>query len=90
LTAILLGLTLAQLSRIGNDYWITVWINKQIPGFSEAQYQWTYALWSLVQAFFMVITGMLCSMASAVAAEKVHRGAISKVFAVRLLILIDN
>ncbi|CAB4387319.1 unnamed protein product [Rhizophagus irregularis] len=76
--SLLFLLIMMQATNIGNNYWLTVWINKQL-NLSEAAYMEIYVAWGIVQSIFSVLVGITFSYAGAKAARTLHRNAIKRV-----------
>jgi hypothetical protein len=75
-------MVVCQVARVGSDQWLTVWINRQIPGWEEHWYEATYAAIGVFQVVVFVVTGILFSIAAEKASQNMHTAALDRVFAV--------
>ncbi|GBB94362.1 hypothetical protein RclHR1_02340019 [Rhizophagus clarus] len=75
---LLFFLIMMQSTNIGNNYWLTVWTNKQLA-LSDAAYMEVYFAWGIAQSIFSVLVGITFSYAGAKAAVTLHKNAIKRV-----------
>ncbi|KAF9581339.1 hypothetical protein BGW38_001686 [Lunasporangiospora selenospora] len=76
---LLLLLTLAQVTKIGTDLWLSWWTANS---FSKSQgfYMGLYAAWGISQGIFQMISGFYFSFAGAQAAKTLHQQALKNIF----------
>ncbi|KAH6588650.1 hypothetical protein BASA50_010612 [Batrachochytrium salamandrivorans] len=80
LTGLILILIIAQAARIGNDFWLVVWTNKEIPYFTtNGQYVGVYWGWSIFQAIMTYAFGVYFAYHGTRAARVLHEGAITRI-----------
>ncbi|KAF9914155.1 hypothetical protein BX616_008850 [Lobosporangium transversale] len=79
LPLILLLLTLTQVTKVGNDLWLSWWTADQ---FNQTQkfYMGLYAAWGIAQGIFQFINGFYFSLAGARAAKVLHHKALKNIF----------
>ncbi|KAI8910190.1 P-loop containing nucleoside triphosphate hydrolase protein [Gorgonomyces haynaldii] len=72
-------LVLMQVSRVGTDFWLTIWTNNSVPSFSQGAYVGVYSAWSVLQALFLYIFGVYFAYASTRASTIMHKSALHNI-----------
>ncbi|KAJ3043701.1 hypothetical protein HDV00_004474 [Rhizophlyctis rosea] len=74
-----LSLLLLQITRVGNDYWLVVWTNLKINGFSQGAYVGTYWAWGVGQAVATYLFGLFFAFKGVRAARTLHHDAARRI-----------
>ena len=73
------ALIFVQIMRVGNDFWLVIWVNNTIPTFSSGQYIAVFWAWSMGQAISIYLLGVFFATTGVLAAKRLHQAAINRV-----------
>ncbi|TPX38128.1 hypothetical protein SmJEL517_g00165 [Synchytrium microbalum] len=77
--AVVLGLVMAQVTRIGTDQWLVQWTNKRFP-LDTGSYEGIYVALGLSQCLFILGQSLVFAYAGANASRRIHNAALEKIF----------